>query len=368
MIPAPRYLKWARQHYGNVPFDLASSGIPPISLTDLGFQGDETSLALRLDDLEGPARLRHAIAAWNGVPEAEVALALGTTHALWLAYASVLEPGDEVLVESPAYEPLILLAEAAGGRVVHFERGIHAGFAVDLDRVAAALTPRTRVVAVSTPHNPSGRRTDDATLRGLAELLAPRGALLLVDEVYAPLDDLTRGLATPDAPWRASARRLGGNVLAVSSLTKSFGLGPHRVGWLLGPPSVVERAEDIVLATCGSYPLAHAALGARAFAHLPALGSRAVELTRGKRELAKSWMDGREDLLWSDPAGGLFGFAMRREPGDLLPLIEEGARRDGVLVGAGAFFGVPNGFRLSWSISRESFPRALDLLAGVLGG
>jgi aspartate/methionine/tyrosine aminotransferase len=356
------------RHYGKVPFDLASSGITHVSLDELGLAEAVAHREVELDDPDGPAKLRGAIARFSGVPEADAIPALGTTHALWLAYASLLEPGDDVLVELPAYEPILVLAEAAGGRIVRFARDRAKGFAVDLDSVAAALTPRTRVVALSTPHNPSGRRTEDATLRRIAELLAPRGAYLLVDEVYAPLDDLTRALASPGAVWGRSARLLGDNVIAVSSLTKSFGLGPSRVGWVLAPPAVVKRAEDVILATCGSLPIFHSNLGAWVFTHVDALARRAIEATRGKREIAEAWMARRDDLTWSAPEGGLFGFALRNAPGDLLPVIEEGARRSGVLVAAGSFFGIPEGFRLSWTIDRENLAPALDRLAGVLRG
>jgi aspartate/methionine/tyrosine aminotransferase len=356
MIASPRYLAWAMKHYGRVPYDLASSGIPAVSLDA------PSGSASWLDDPEGPHQLRQAIATFNGVPTSEVVAALGTTHALWLAYASMIAPGDEVIVESPAYEPIWTLAEAAGGRVVRFERAKAPDFSVDVDAVAAALTPRTRLVALSNPHNPSGRRTDPSTIRRLSERLAPLGVSLLVDEVYGPLEDLAPGASA----WAGTARRLGPNVVTVSSLTKSFGLGPGRVGWMLAPPPLIARAEDVLLATCGSLPVAHANYGAGAFTRIASLSQRASELTAGKRETVRAWAAGRKDMVWSAPASGLFGFAVMNRAGDLLPDIEEGAKREGVLVAAGSFFGVPNGFRLSWSIPREKLAHGLELLDRVL--
>jgi aspartate/methionine/tyrosine aminotransferase len=358
LIGAPRYLAWAVKHYGQVPFDLASSGIPTPALGELPPAGE----TLRVDDPEGPRRLRQAIATFNGVPSEETVPSLGTTHALWLAYASLVTPGDDVLVESPSYEPIWALAEVAGARVVRFERGAAPGYAVDVEAVVAALTPRTRVVALSSPHNPSGQRTDSHVLRLLAERLASQGIVLLVDEVYGPLGDMLPGSRV----WSGCARRLGPNVVAVSSLTKSFGLGPGRIGWVLGPPALVARANEVLLATCGSLPLPHANYGAWAFTHIANLGQRAHDLTAGKREVVGRWMAERPDLVWSGPETGLFGFAVRNGPEDLLPVIEEGALREGVLVAAGTFFGVPNGFRVSWSIAREKLGPALELLGRVL--
>jgi aspartate/methionine/tyrosine aminotransferase len=356
MYEAPRYLAWARRHYGKVPYDLASSGLLPIGGEDIG-EPD------RADDPDGPARLRAAIAAFNGVHEAEAIACLGTTQALWLAYASVVRPGDEVLVESPSYEPVWTLAEAAGAKVVRFARPAEDRYAVDVDAVARSLTPRTRVVAVTTPHNPSGIRVDDGTLRRLAEVVAARGAYLLVDEVYAPLWNMAPGSLV----WGRSAKRLGDHVIAVSSLTKSFGVGDARVGWVLAPAEVIARAEGVLLATLGYLPTRHASYGAWAFTRIDGLAQRARELTHGKRETVERWMARRQNLVWSAPSDGLFGFALNKVPGDLLPTIEAGVESEGVLVAAGTFFGVPNGFRISWTIGRDKLDGALERLGRALG-
>jgi aspartate/methionine/tyrosine aminotransferase len=355
MHRAPRYLEWARRHYGKVPFDLASSGLAPATAADLG----------EVAPLDGPdsgTRLRRSIAEFNGVPEGEVVVALGATNALWLAYESLLVPGDDVLIETPCYEPLWSLAEGVGARVVRFTRRTDDGYRVDVDAVEARLTPKTRIVAITTPHNPSGSRVDDATLRALADRVGSRGAYLLVDEVYAPLGQMAPGASV----WGRSARRLHERILAVSSLTKSFGLGDARVGWVLAPPDVIAHADGVMLATSGYLPPQHAAFGAWAFSRIDALSARAIELTRGKREAVAAWMAERPTLEWSAPADGLFGFAVRASPGDLLPEIEAGAAREGVLVAPGTFFGVPHAFRLSWTIDRSKLACALGRLGCVL--
>jgi aspartate/methionine/tyrosine aminotransferase len=357
MYQPPRYLEWARRYYGKVPFDLASSGLAAANADVVGWPSP-------WDAPEPPARLRAAIATFNGVPEREVVPALGATHALWLAFASLVTPGDDVLVESPGYEPIWNLAEAAGARVVRFERDAESGYALDIDAVLAAFTPQTRVVALSDPHNPSGARADDGALFRLAEAVAARGARLLVDEVYAPLGRMNPGALV----WGRSARKLHDGVVAVSSLTKSFGLGDARIGWVLAPPEVIERAEGILLATTGHLPALHASFGAHAFTRVADLAARAEALTQGKREVVEAWLTRRDDLRWSAPCGGLFGFAVRRGERDLLPFIEAGAERHGVLVAAGAFFGVPNGFRLSWTIDRARLPEALERLGRALPG
>ncbi len=350
-----RYLAWARQFFGKVAYDLATSGAPLVSKEELGAPPD-------LDDPAGIERLPASIAKYNDVPRAEVTPALGTAHALWLAYASLVSPGDDVLVEDPGYEPLTRAAEGVGARVVRFERKADANWAIDPDRVAHAMTLRTRVVAITNHHNPTGVRTSDARLAEIAAVCRSRGAYLLVDEVYAPFDALTDA-----GVFRGSARKLAPNIVCAGSLTKCYGLGPHRIGWLLGPADVTARAEDVLTATLGNLPVSHANLGAHALANVDALATRTRATVAGRRERVAAWMATRPDLTWSAPSEGLFGLATSSRAGDLLPILEDAARHHGVLVSAGSFFGVPNGFRLSWaSLGGAELDEALLRLGRVL--
>ncbi len=351
-----RYLAWARQFFGTVPFDLATSGAPIAGKDVLGAPAD-------LDDLSGVERFASCIARYNDVPRAEAVPALGTAHALWLAYATLVSPGDDVLVEDPGYEPLVRAAEGVGARVVRFARPASAHWALDPDRVARALTLRTRVVAITNHHNPTGVRTPDDVLKAVAAVCQARGVHLLVDEVYAPFDALTDGAGV----FRGSARKLAPNVVCAASLTKCYGLGPHRLGWMLGPADVVARAEDVLTASLGNLPLQHANLGAHAFANIEALAARTRAGMAGRREQVAAWMATRPDLVWSAPSEGLFGLATSTRTGELLPVLEAAARDHGVLVSAGTFFGVPNGFRLSWAtVGGDALTEALSRLGRVL--
>lgn len=353
MFARTKYIEWALRFYGRAPYDLASSGVPLVAAGDLG--GD---LAFDPGDLGAYARLIESIATYNDRPAAEVVPALGTSHGVFLAYAAMLSPGDEVLVEHPGYEPLTRAAEGLGATVRTFERREEDGFAVDPAEVAARVGPRTRAIVVSSLHNPSGARIPDDTLRELAAIAEARGAYLLVDEVYAAFDDLA-----PGGIFRGSARRLAPNVVAVSSLTKCYGLGMYRLGWLLGPEEITTRAKDASIATFGHLPLAHAAYGVSAFAALDRLAARARGLLEGKRAMAEAWVASLPQARWSAPREGLFGLVTLPGRGDLLSEIERLAEYGGVLVGAGTFFGAPSSFRLSWaSCDKERFAEGLSRL------
>src|SRR5688572_17539974 len=124
------YLRWAEARYGGVRIDLARSDIPDFPAADLG--------PVAVDDWRTRPRFAEALAARYGVPTEEVVPALGTSQALWLACAATLAPGDEVLVEDPAYEPLLRVPEGLRATVRRFPW-------FDPDAIARALTPRTKL-------------------------------------------------------------------------------------------------------------------------------------------------------------------------------------------------------------------------------
>lgn len=185
MYPRTRYLEWAIEHGGTCKFDLATSGINPVSGCAL--------LDAHVADLHDPAgreKVRTAIANANDVPRTHVVAALGTAHAVWLAYAALVSPGEEIVIESPTYEPLVGAAQGIGAVMRRFDRPENTGFALDPERAIAAMTPKTKAIIVSNLHNPSGARATHETLKTIAEAAAKIGAYLIVDEVYAPFDEL----------------------------------------------------------------------------------------------------------------------------------------------------------------------------------
>jgi aspartate/methionine/tyrosine aminotransferase len=364
MFARPRYLQWARRFFGQVRFDLATSGIPALSVEAVA----STRTVAPGSDWDAPERLRDAIAAHNDVPREEVAAAFGTTHAIWLACATLLANGatgenrDEVLVETPVYEPLVQIPEGVGAVVRHFLRDPASGYALDPERVARAMTARTRMVVVTNLHNPSGVRAGDDALREAARVADSNGAVLLVDEVYS---ELGRWVDSGGV-FRGSARKLAHNVVAVSSLTKSYGLGAERIGWLLGPSTLVERVHETVVASIGHGPSAHARAGLEGFARTVPLAARARSILAGKRDRVAAWASSR-GLTLSAAEDSLFGMVTLPGRGDLTSAIEAGIRDHDVLVAPGAFFGAPNAFRIAWSLPMDALNEGLERLGKALG-
>ncbi len=328
-----RYMEWAKLHsgarYNLVKSDVAAFPLAalPVRLTDLEISGPSAY---------GYAPLQERLARHTGVPEECIVAAIGTSMANYLALAALLEPGDEVLIERPAYEPIVAAALYLGARVRRFERRFAAGFAIDPEAVERAMTPATRAVVVTNLHNPSGVRTPDAVLAAVAALAARRGAHLLVDEVYLE--------ACFDAPVR-SAFHLAENVVATSSLTKAYGLSGLRCGWVLAPPPLARRMWRIN-DLHGSIP-AHPAerLSVAALDHLPAIAAAARAHLAENRALLDAFLDARPDLETVRPEAGTIAFPrlIRSDVETLCRLLRE---RYETTVVPGAFFEAPEHFRI----------------------
>src|SRR5262245_43939160 len=299
------YMQWAKTR-PSPRFDLAISNVLPCSIDELPGARDAIALSGRNDT--GYAPLMEAIAARYGVAPEQVTTAQGTSGANFLVCAALLEPGDDVLVERPGYDPLLGAPRLLGANVVRFARRFEEAFSVDPEAVAAAITPRTRLVSLSTPHNPSGAVVDRSALEAIGRIAEARGAYVLVDEVY-----LDAAMASaPDTTAMRPAAQLGDVFLSTSSLTKSYGLAGLRCGWILSSPAVAERlrrARDVV---DGTGPIVTERLGTLAFEHLHRLITRAARVLGANAGLAREFLRSRPELEWLDPAGGTVVFPRLR--------------------------------------------------------
>ena len=327
-------MEWAKTRAA-AEFDLAGSNILGCSIDDLPGARDAIDLAGANDN--GYRPLMDAIAGRYGVDPERVTTAGGTSGANFLVLAALLEPGDDVLVERPGYDPLLGAARMFGARTIRFDRAFDSGFALDPDRVRHAMTPRTKVILITSPHNPTGVAADPAALDEIGRIAEGAGAHVIVDEVYK---DVT-GDRTPPAAAR-------GDVFATtSSLTKSYGLSSLRAGWVIASPSLsyrVRRARDVV---DGTGSIVAERLATLAFRHLDALTERARGILARNKALADAFLESRPELEWV-PSAGTIVFPRIRGVADAGPFVDRLRRERQTAVGPGFFFEAPAHFRLGY--------------------
>lgn len=355
-------MHWAKTRQA-ARYNLAASGVAAVSREELG---------LTLDDVEltGPSYygwppLMEALAAHVGVDVRRLCHAEGTSLANYLVFATCLQPGDEVLIEAPAYELLADTARYVGGQVRRFPRRRERGFEPDPAEVRAQVTPRTRLIVLTQLHNPSSAAIAQPVLRELAALADDAGARLLVDEVYRP--------AAFDPPL-PSAHRLGDHVLVTSSLTKVYGLGGLRCGWVVGEPGLIERMWRLndLLGVIPAHPAERLSLAA--LRRLPWLTERARLLLDQNRRVWNAFLASRPDLDDQPLVAGTTAFP-RWRAGSVAELCQCLRTRFETTVVPGELFGLADAFRVGLGAAPEVFSEgvrrlgeALDFVAASRGG
>jgi aspartate/methionine/tyrosine aminotransferase len=328
--------------YERIRFNLAESSVADTPLRDLAVELDD--LVLMYGDHLGRPALRGAIAAGSGVGVDDVLVTPGAAAALFIVHTTLLGRDDELVVVRPNYATNLETPRAIGARVHHLDLRHEDGWAVDPERLAALLSPRTRLVSLTVPHNPTGQVMPERVLREIVRLVEahPR-ARLLVDETYR---EMTFGGPLP------SAATLSGRAIGVSSLSKSDGLPGIRIGWLT---TVDRRLRERFLAAKEQILITNSVVD-EAIAEV-ALARRAERMPRimagigAALETVRAWLADQDLFEWVEPQGGVVGFPRFRPdvPVDVDAFYRVLLERYGTIVGPGHWFDQPRRyFRLGY--------------------
>ena len=341
--------RWQSIHEHDVEINLSESGMHPLrlrELTDVADREDLLGLELGYSQTNGTVPLRERVATlYDGASAANVLVANGGSEANFVTCWHLIEPGDEVVVVQPTYMQIPGLARSFGATVreVWLEAAFDqtpARWRLDLDAVRAAVTPRTRFIAVCNPNNPTGARLDEAEIAGLCAIAADHGCWVLADEIYrgAELD----GHDTPSA-WGRHDR-----IAVTGGLSKVYGLPGLRIGWIAGPAGLIEhlwgRHDYTTIA-----PGAVNDLLARLALDTPRRGrliARTRDRLRENQAIMRTWVSRQPGVHQIPPeAGGvtLIRYAGTRSSAELA---EHLRTAHDVLVVPGAHFGLEQHLRI----------------------
>jgi aspartate/methionine/tyrosine aminotransferase len=335
-------------------FNLATSGVASFPLRELPV--DLKELEINGDNSYGYAGLQQAIAAHQGVDPDCVVESAGTSMANHLAMAAIIERGDEVLIEHPAYGPILDIAYYLEANVKRFRRAEESGWAIDPAEVRRCVTTKTRLIVITNLHNPTSVLTPESVLREIGDIALSVGALVLVDEVY--LDAVYEN--TPRTSFH-----LGPEFVVTSSLTKVYGVSGLRCGWILARPDLawkMRRLNDLYSAT-PVYP--GELLSVAAFQHLDLLRARARRVVEADRKLLCDFLKQQSSLSAVSTEWGttLFPRLLNGNADSLLERLRSGFDTSAV---PGRFFEMPDHFRIGIGVDTEMFAAGLDRISRAI--
>jgi aspartate/methionine/tyrosine aminotransferase len=357
-IRAP-YMYWAKTR-PITEFDLAASNMLACTIDELDGACDALQLTAVND--EGYEPLKAGIAALYGAASDRVMHGIGTSGANFFVIAAHVKAGDAVLMESPGYDPLAGAVTLMGGTINTFKRRAEDGFAVDPEAVRRALTPHTKLVIVTSPHNPSGLPMDRATLEALAAISEQTGVQFLVDEAYL---DIAR-LMQPDPERFPRAAAVSPRLISTSSLTKSYGLNGLRCGWAVVPPGMaikLRRTRDVIDGV-GSAPADR--LATLAFTQLPKFAERARQHVTGNVALVAKFLAAHPQLELPSPPYASILFPKLAGVANTDAFCDRAAQQHGVTVVPGRFFDAPAHFRISIAGPTAQLANGLERLGAAL--
>jgi aspartate/methionine/tyrosine aminotransferase len=265
----------------------------------------------------------------------DVLLTIGAAGALFIISTSLLEPGDELVVIRPNYATNIETPKAIGAALRYIDLHFEDAFRLDLAAIRNAITPKTKYISVTYPHNPTGVCLDDATMKALVAVAEENNLWLLVDETYR---DMVFGEKLP------LAAEYSDKVISVSSLSKTYGLPGIRMGWIVCRNKALMEtflAAKEQIHICGSVLDEEVAF--RYLQHKNRFFAHIQKDIAEKFNIVKTWMNGQDAFEWVEPGGGCVCFLRVRHPEniDLDRFYAVLLEKYGTYVGPGPWFEMP---------------------------
>ncbi len=332
-----------------------------LALADDEVRGLWEGLRLGYTESTGHPLLREAIAGlYESIDPEDVVVFAGAEEAIFCLLSTSLGAGDEAIVTWPGYQSLYEVGRAAGATVILHELHESDGWALDVDRLRRSVTPRTRLIVVNVPHNPTGMLPDRATWDALVGLAGETGIHLLVDEVYRFLE----GDEADRLPAGADALPRG---ISLGVLSKSFAMAGLRIGWLASKDhGLLDRASRLKDYTTICPPAPSELLSLIALRAADTVLARSRRIVENNLAEADRFFAAHADrLAWVRPRAGSVGYPRLLDARPIDDLAAELVETEGVLLLPGSRFGHPgNHFRIG--LGRTDVPIALERFGAFL--
>jgi aspartate/methionine/tyrosine aminotransferase len=358
--------RWQSQWENVVEYNLAESGVDPLTVEEL-LGGPEAVRELGRRQMlynqgNGTPELRDSICAlYPGAKRENVLVTHGTCEANYLATWRLVEPGDEVVVMLPNYMQIWGLARGFGGRVMPFHLREENGWAPDLEELRRAVTPRTKLIAVCNPNNPTGSVLSGSVMDEIVAVARRADCWLLADEVYQGAE---RSENTTPSFWGRYEK-----VIVNNGLSKAYGLPGLRIGWTVAPADLVfelwsYKDYTTIASSVLSDLLARRALEPGVRARILA---RTRSILRRNYPLLEEWIKGHgADFSLVPPEAGAIAYLRYRHSINSSELMKRCIHEQSLLIVPGDHFGMDGFIRLNYGVPADHLHAGLARLDRTL--
>ncbi|MFN7938823.1 MAG: aminotransferase class I/II-fold pyridoxal phosphate-dependent enzyme [Bryobacteraceae bacterium] len=337
-----------------VEYDMSESGVRPLTLRELAEMGLDLEALLDTplgySQSNGTIELRESLAAlYPGATVDHIEVTNGSSEANYIVALALIESGDRVAIEVPNYMQYPGLVRSLGAQVETFRLIPEAGWTPDWDEFERAVSPGTKLVYLSNPHNPTGSVLSPEAMRRIAARCHEVGAWLLADEVYQG--------AEIHAPRTPSFWGLADRVIVNNGLSKAYGIPGIRIGWIAGPPAFIAQCwsqHDYI--TIGPNKLSDR-IARIAIQERERCFARTRAILQHNLPIARQWMESFAGFLeWTEPAAAALTLVRYHSAVQSVELAESIRTRQSTLIVPGAQLGLEGYLRI-WIGGREDYLR-----------
>jgi aspartate/methionine/tyrosine aminotransferase len=322
--------------YDTILYNLAESSVSDLRFGELGLQLDD--LKLEYIPHRGHNGLRQMIGEEAGLQKDQVLLTNGAAGALFIINTALLTAQHHLIVVRPNYATNIEVPVTIGCSISYIDLQLETGWRIPVNEIEAAITPATRLISITTPHNPTGMTMTLAELQAVIAIAEKKNIYLLVDETYRDTC-----FKTP-YPVVASMSK---KVISVSSLSKAFGLPGLRMGWLITQDEVL--MEQFLAAKEMMYisnPALDEEVAYRFYCRKEAFAAVINEKAMENYRLLAAWLQQETSLEYVLPQGGVVCFPRFKHPEafDIPRFYETLLQQYKTMVGPGHWFAMPDAY------------------------
>ncbi len=345
-----KYLRWTYTNWGNVKYDLADSSA--VFTPKKVYEHIKITPFSANHYRELYKEFIKIISERYGIESRYIYPCYGTSLGMYMVFASLFKEGDEILLETPNYEPLYRTAKLFTRNIKVLERSFEKKYEIDIEQVERKISENTKAIIISNLHNPTGIVTDFEKLNAIAKIALEYEAYLICYEIF--IEQLFEKKIK-------SAATCGKNVITISSFARTAGLKGIKVGWICADESILKKAKviDDYLSVDISFPgILTATYAGKMLDSLIAMGK---ERLLQNIKILEEWVKNNEKyVLWVKPDGGTMAFLKLLRGIDSAKLANILQEKFSTLVVPGDFYWAKGFIRICFGIEKEILIEGLN--------